>query len=319
METLVTVGAGLLGTVVGAGIAWFIGRRQHRLETVFAMHHEFHAPEMTRSRNLAGQTVSDHPSASFDAMRRKLPPEETQHVWNVMYFYQRLWLAVKYKSIHERYVPEMFGENFCWWYIKSYRDQLVPLDWQASRHVAALMRWIKRHADQTELGRWRNRAVTMGDPRLEEPDGTGSAEGSSRPGRLVLDSKPQSGHGQGSTSRVEVAQYLWQESAYRHDLIWRLLFRVTAVATTLAIAPFGVENLVARQVGLWIAFLPVLAVLMVVGSWPLVHTEVRRFQEVKGFTRKVQDEGWANRYIPQARTSSTGSFPSIFPSCSSSA
>jgi hypothetical protein len=29
---------------------------------------------------------------------------------------------------------------------------------------------------------------------------------------------------------------------------------------------------------------------MVVGSWPLLHTEVRRFQEVKGFTRKVQDE-----------------------------
>jgi hypothetical protein len=201
MGTLVSVGAGLIGTVVGAGIAWLVSRKQHRLETVFAMHREFHAPEMTRSRNFAGKTVRDHQSESFDVMRRKLSPQETQYVWNVMYFYQRLWMAIKYKSIHESYVPEMFGETFCWWYVKSYGYQLVPLDWQASRDIAALMRWIERHADQTELGRWRSRAVAMGDPRLEESDGIGSAEGSGRLGRLIFDSTPQSGHGQESSKR----------------------------------------------------------------------------------------------------------------------
>ena len=86
MGTLVSVGAGLIGTVVGAGIAWLVSRKQHRLETVFAMHREFHAPEMTRSRNFAGKTVRDHQSESFDVMRRKLSPQETQYVWNVMYF-----------------------------------------------------------------------------------------------------------------------------------------------------------------------------------------------------------------------------------------
>jgi hypothetical protein len=174
METLVSVGAGLVGTVVGAAIAWLVSRRQHRLETAFAMHREFHGPEMTRSRNLAGKTVRDHPSETFDAIRKNLSPEVTQHVWNVMYFYQRLWLAIKYKSIHQSYVPEMFGENFCWWYIKSYEDQLVLLDWQASRHIAALMEWIERTAGRTEMGRWRKRAVEMGDPTLEESDGKGS-------------------------------------------------------------------------------------------------------------------------------------------------
>jgi hypothetical protein len=169
METLVSVAAGLIGTVVGAAIAWLAGRRQHRLETAFAMHREFHAPEMTRSRHLAGKTVRDHRSETFDAMR-KVATEETHHVWNVMYFYQRLWLAIKYESIHKSYVPEMFGENFCWWYIKSYRDQLVPLDWQASRNISALMNWIERHAAQGEMARWRKRAIEMGDSRLE---GTG--------------------------------------------------------------------------------------------------------------------------------------------------
>ena len=96
-------------------------------------------------------------------------------MWNVMYFYQRLWLAVKYKSIHRSYVPEMFGENFCWWYIKSYEDQLVPLDWQASRHIDALMEWIKRAASQIEMERWRQRAVDMGDSRPLESDEKGTA------------------------------------------------------------------------------------------------------------------------------------------------
>jgi hypothetical protein len=175
METLISVAAGLVGTVVGAAIAWLAGRRQRRLETAFAMHREFHAPDMTHSRSLGGKTVRDHPSENFDVMRRGLRPDETQHVWNVMYFYQRLWMAIKYRNIHEDYVAEMFGENFCWWYMKSYSDQLVPLDWEASRHVAALMKWIEHHADEIQLAQWRERARTMDDPR---PEATGGLESS---------------------------------------------------------------------------------------------------------------------------------------------
>ena len=174
MRNLIPLAAALVGTVVGAAIAWLAGGRLRRLETAFAMHREFHALDMTHSRNLGGKTVRDHPSEDYDALRRRLRPEDTQHVWNVMYFYQRLWLAIKYKNIHKDYVAEMFGENFCWWYMKSYRDQLVPLDWQASRHIAALMNWIERNADKTQLAKWRERAMKMDDPVLEE---TGEAEG----------------------------------------------------------------------------------------------------------------------------------------------
>ena len=83
------------------------------------MHHEFNAPEMTLSRNLAGKTVREHSSESFDELRTNLVPEKTQHVWTVMYFYQRLWLAIKsactvelagwppYRSPHE-----VDGEEF---------------------------------------------------------------------------------------------------------------------------------------------------------------------------------------------------------------
>jgi hypothetical protein len=136
MEAWISAGAGLLGTLVGAGITWFAARRRDRLETAFALHREFHAPDMTHSRSLAGKTVRDHGSETFDAMREKLSPDATQHVWNVPYFYQRLWLAIKYKNIQKDFVPEMFGENFCWWYLKSYEEQLLPLGWQSSHHMA---------------------------------------------------------------------------------------------------------------------------------------------------------------------------------------
>ena len=114
VEILVSIGAGLAGALVGAVAAWFAGRAQHRLEMTFAMHREFHSPEMTRSRNLAGQTVVDHRSCNFEEMRAKLPPDVTQHVWNVMYFYQRLWLAIRLRDVYSNHIPEMFGENFCW-------------------------------------------------------------------------------------------------------------------------------------------------------------------------------------------------------------
>jgi hypothetical protein len=106
----------------------------------------------------------------------------------------------------------------------------------------------------------------------------------------IMDPTPKPSPVGESKPTVEVAQYLWEEYSYRHDLIWRLLFKVTAVATTLSIAPFGIEDLVVRKVGLWIAFLPVLAVVMVVGSWPLFRAELHRFQEVKDVTRTTQNK-----------------------------
>jgi hypothetical protein len=164
---LISVAAGLFGTVLGAAIAWLVSQRQQRLAATFSMHREFHDPEMTRSRNLGGKTVREHSSKDFDAMRRQLSPEETQHIWNVMYFYQRLHLAIKYKNIVTRFVPEMFGENFTWWYLKSYGHQLAPLNWEAGHHIAELHEWLARNADQGQIARWRERAETMGDPILD--------------------------------------------------------------------------------------------------------------------------------------------------------
>jgi hypothetical protein len=86
---------------------------------------------------------------TYDEMRRMLSSDVTQNVWNVMYFYQRLSFAINHKNIHEKYVGEMFGENFIWWYQRSYDKQLVNIEskdedipWQAGRDIDSLRRWL---------------------------------------------------------------------------------------------------------------------------------------------------------------------------------
>jgi hypothetical protein len=79
-----------------------------------------------------------------------------------MYFYQRLWLAIRFKNVYNRYVTEMFWETFCWWYFKGYEDRLVRLlDWQAGRHVSSLAEWIERTAKQSEMEEWEMQATGM--------------------------------------------------------------------------------------------------------------------------------------------------------------
>jgi hypothetical protein len=169
-DALISVVTGLVGTLVGAAIAWLAGNRSHRLETAHDMHREFHSPEMTHSRNLGGALVRKHSSKTYDEMRRMLSPEDTQHIWNVMYFYQRLSLAIKNASIHKKYVGEMFGENFIWWYLKSYDKQLVnikideDLRWQASRDIAWLQKWLDQNTDRKQFDQWVRRANKMQDP-----------------------------------------------------------------------------------------------------------------------------------------------------------
>jgi hypothetical protein len=79
---------------------------------------------------------------------------------------------------------------------------------------------------------------------------------------------------------VELGRYLWEEYKYRHDLIWKLLFRVTTVVTLLSIAPFTIDDLTGSRVGTWINVLPVLALAMVLLSWPFLVFEFRLFEPI---------------------------------------
>lgn len=85
---------------------------------------------------------------------------------------------------------------------------------------------------------------------------------------------------QGSDQKLEVAKYLWEEFKYRHDLIWRLLFRVTAVAALISIVPFTIGDLAESRAHDLVKYLPVLATGLVLASWAVLLVELRLFTPV---------------------------------------
>jgi hypothetical protein len=87
---------------------------------------------------------------------------------------------------------------------------------------------------------------------------------------------------------VEQAKYLWEEYRYRHDLIWRLLFRMTAVAVLLSIAPFTIDDLARQRAGAWVDALPALA-LVVIGGFVLWF-ELDLFQPIDQAYTDVQKD-----------------------------
>jgi hypothetical protein len=93
----------------------------------------------------------------------------------------------------------------------------------------------------------------------------------------------------GSDHELELAKYLWEEFKYRHDLIWRLLFRVTAVAALLSIAPFTISDVAGSKAGFWVKFLPALAIGLVLASWIVLLVELRLFRPIDRQYVRAQD------------------------------
>ena len=99
---------------------------------------------------------------------------------------------------------------------------------------------------------------------------------------------------------LEVAKYLWEEFKYRHDLIWRLLFRVTAVAALISIVPFTIGNLAESRAHDLVKYLPVLATGLVLSGWAVLLVELRLFTPVnrryveaqRDAVGKVRKGGW---------------------------
>jgi hypothetical protein len=90
-------------------------------------------------------------------------------------------------------------------------------------------------------------------------------------------------------SDLEIVNYLWVEYQYRHDMVWRLVFRVTSVATLLMIAPFLADEVTRHALGNGLLFLPAIAVIVVMlGLWSL-SPELRLLDKVKVSYRHVQD------------------------------
>jgi hypothetical protein len=122
--------------LLGAALAWLAGRQQHRLTLTLDMH-----------RYGAGELLESNHTLDLRAIIR---------------FYERLWLAIRKRRVVRREIRGLFGEIFDWWYRQSFRHQLLPLDIQPSRDIAALHEWILKRTAPADLESWRDGHVFWG-------------------------------------------------------------------------------------------------------------------------------------------------------------
>jgi hypothetical protein len=94
---------------------------------------------------------------------------------------------------------------------------------------------------------------------------------------------------------VQRAQYVWEEYRYRHDLIWKLLFRMTAVAVLLAITPFTIKDLASESAEDWVKLLPAIALVLVAASAIVLRSELARFASINRIYDVVQEQAIGDR------------------------
>jgi len=93
---------------------------------------------------------------------------------------------------------------------------------------------------------------------------------------------------------AQIATYLWDEYRYRHDLVWQLVFRVTAVATALLIAPFLASGSVRAILREGLLFLPGLAILVILIGYYVLACELRLLKKIRDAYREVQNRAMAH-------------------------
>lgn len=154
MSQALSLVAGLVGVLVGACLSWMSTRRHRRIEMVFALHKEYNSIDMVQARYRASALLGENPKVSYNELRATLGRVQMQDVWTVVSFYRRLWLVIKHGGVRQKPIPELFGDYFTWWYEWSFKEQLVPLDIEATLHIRSLKNWLDDNSTVEQMERW---------------------------------------------------------------------------------------------------------------------------------------------------------------------
>jgi hypothetical protein len=88
--------------------------------------------------------------------------------------------------------------------------------------------------------------------------------------------------------RLELTKYLWNEYQYRHDFVWRLVFRLTAAVVVLAVIPYTQGNVIG-QIGRWIIVSPIFGVALAVIWSYRAKSELKHLDHIRNLYRPLQD------------------------------
>lgn len=145
---------GLLGTLLGAGISWFVSDRHAKMQTTFDLHREFYFGDVLKSRKPGDKVLAKYLDKTYDQFSSSLEPEEYIHIWNTINFYQRLWVAIEHKQVVTKLMPDLFGEVLIRWYILYFEKMFVPLTLTSSKRLKKLRIWLEKNSEQDTFKEW---------------------------------------------------------------------------------------------------------------------------------------------------------------------
>jgi hypothetical protein len=153
-DVLQVFGAAAFGAILGASLAWIVDRRKAQVETAFAMHREYF-DSLVEARELSARFVLRHRrDGDLASLWKTLSAADMECIWKIVYFYERLWVAMKHRYVSRSLVPDLFGDAFNYWYKECFEEQLVPIDDPTSRHIADLRTRVLATATKDQIAGW---------------------------------------------------------------------------------------------------------------------------------------------------------------------
>ena len=154
MEFLEVFGAAAFGAVLGAALAWFFDRRKVQVETAVDMHREYF-DSLVEEREQMVRFIKNHrDGGDLAELWRSVDPKEMECVWKIVYFYERLWAALKHRYVSRKLVPDLFGDAFNYWYVECFEEKLVPVNDPTARHIADLRERLLNLAGERQAADW---------------------------------------------------------------------------------------------------------------------------------------------------------------------
>ena len=99
------------------------------------------------------------------------------------------------------------------------------------------------------------------------------------------------------------AQLVWEEYKYRHEHIWKTVFRSTGSSVALGIVPY-INSPLLHDLGLWVIAPALLAVFLVLFTWKRMESELKALDRVKLLHQERQAKCWG---FPEPDAAESGS------------
>ena len=147
----------LVVAIIASVLAWHFANHGARWSRTMDFHREFNT-EIGKSRTEAFRFVKKNWGISFVAITERDDLDlSSMPLFDVMHFYQRLWVVIRHRQISKKPTVDLFGEIFVWWFVVVFRQQLLSSNWQAAGDILALYCWFERATSKATWTQWNAR------------------------------------------------------------------------------------------------------------------------------------------------------------------